>query len=135
GAAPCGCQMPTKRRTGAAAVRRSGVTAGTIDSSNGSASVTPAPRRNVRRGMCFFVMNMVRAPPEIRRTRKGPPYMCRLISSRAFVRCFHSHLELRALDDAQHDGREPVVVPGHILHDRADDRHVGVFDAAAQRVR
>ena len=46
--------MPTKRRTGAAAVSRGGVSAGTIDSSSGSASVTPAPRRNVRRGMCFF---------------------------------------------------------------------------------
>jgi hypothetical protein len=47
--------MPTNRLTGAAAVRRSGVSAGTIDSSSGSASVTPAPRRNVRRAMCFFV--------------------------------------------------------------------------------
>jgi hypothetical protein len=38
-------------RPGDAAVSRSGVSAGTIDSSSGSASVTPAPRRNVRRGM------------------------------------------------------------------------------------
>ena len=51
--------MPTKRFTGAAAVTRSGVSAGTIDSSNGKANVTPAPRRNVRRGMCFFVINIV----------------------------------------------------------------------------
>jgi len=50
--------MPTNRFGGAAAVSRSGRSAGTIDSSSGSASVTPAPRRNVRRGMCFFVMNM-----------------------------------------------------------------------------
>ncbi len=51
--------MPTKRFTGAAAVSRSGVSAGTIDSSSGSARVTPAPRRNVRRGRCFFEMNMI----------------------------------------------------------------------------
>ena len=51
--------MPTNRRTGAAAVSRSGVSAGTIDSSSGSASVTPAPRRNVRRGMCFLATNIV----------------------------------------------------------------------------
>ena len=63
---------------GAAAVRRSGVSAGTIDSSSGKASVTPAPRRNVRRGMCFFVMNIAR-PPQSRDRR-------RLIGSRTFVR-------------------------------------------------
>ena len=61
GAAPCGCQMPTKRRMGAAAVDRRGVSAGTIDSSSGRASVTPAPRRNVRRCMCFLAMNIVLA--------------------------------------------------------------------------
>src|SRR5947199_339726 len=30
-----------------------------IDSSNGSHSATPIPRRNARRGRCFFVMNML----------------------------------------------------------------------------
>jgi coenzyme F420-reducing hydrogenase gamma subunit len=52
----------SKRRTGAAAVSRVGVIAGSIDSSSGSASVTPAPRRKVRRGMCFFWMNMFTPP-------------------------------------------------------------------------
>ena len=41
--------------------RRGGRSAGTIASSRGSASVTPAPRRNVRRGMCFFAMNMMQS--------------------------------------------------------------------------
>ena len=36
------------------------VCAGSIASSNGNAIVTPAPRRKVRLGMCFFVMNMLR---------------------------------------------------------------------------
>jgi hypothetical protein len=35
--------------------------AGTIDSRNGSATVTPAPRRNVRRDNDLFVMNMAAA--------------------------------------------------------------------------
>ena len=49
--------MPQKRLLGSAAVLTSGVAAGTIESSSGSASVTPTPRRNVRRGRCLFVMN------------------------------------------------------------------------------
>ena len=39
----------------AAAVWASAVAAGTIDSRNGNASVTPAPCRNVRRDRCFLV--------------------------------------------------------------------------------
>ena len=50
--------MPTKRLAGLAAVLLSGVCAGTIESSSGKANVTPAPRRNVRRGTCFLVMNI-----------------------------------------------------------------------------
>src|SRR5215831_18740001 len=98
--------MPTKRRTGAAAVNRSGRSAGTIDSRNGSASVTPAPRRNVRRGMCFLVTN----------------------TSASLVRHvgLDSHLKLRAPDDAEDDCREAVVLPRGAVDDRADGRHVGV---------
>src|SRR4029453_14979455 len=44
---------------GPAPVCAGGVPAGTIDSSRGSASVTPLPRRNVRRDRCFFVMNVM----------------------------------------------------------------------------
>ena len=40
-----------------AAVCASAVPAGTIDSRNGSAIVTPTPCRNVRRDRCFLVMN------------------------------------------------------------------------------
>src|SRR6516162_4399483 len=39
GAAPCGCQIPTKRFTGLAEVWRKGVCAGTIESSSGKATV------------------------------------------------------------------------------------------------
>ena len=43
---------------GFAAVWLIAVSAGTIASSRGSASVTPMPRRNVRRGSAIFVMIM-----------------------------------------------------------------------------
>ena len=62
GPGPCRAERrsPTKRLlAGAAAVCASAVPAGTIASSSGSASVTPAPCRNVRRGMCLFVMNIM----------------------------------------------------------------------------
>src|SRR5262249_6214102 len=59
GSQPCGLKMPTNRGTFAAAsASAEGTKAGNIESSNGSANVTPAPRRNVRREMCFFVMNI-----------------------------------------------------------------------------
>src|ERR1700720_3189842 len=55
---PCGTKIPVKRVFAAAAVLLNGVCAGTIESSNGSASATPAPRRTARRDMCFLVMNI-----------------------------------------------------------------------------
>ena len=53
---PIGMKTKPSRRTGLAAVLASGVAAGTIASSNGSAIVAPMPRRNVRRGMAFLVI-------------------------------------------------------------------------------
>src|SRR5437762_6058333 len=57
-AAPCTISMATRRAFGVATVRRNGVCAGTIESSQGSASETPQPRRNVRRERYFLVMNI-----------------------------------------------------------------------------
>src|SRR5215468_4098175 len=110
--------MPTKRRVGAAAVNRVGVNAGTMDSSSGRASVTPAPRKNVRLGMCRLLRNMM--------SSVGPPR--RLV-------CLHSHLELRALHDAQYYRRKPVVVFRDVSRDRAHGRHIRVLEAAAERIR
>ena len=93
--------MPTKRRTGAAAVSRVGVSAGTIDSSSGSASVTPAPRRNVRRGMCFLAMNIGSLL-----ALSAVAYAQFVLASRRFSRIWNCAL----LHDPQHDRREPVVV-------------------------
>jgi len=64
GAIPCGKKIPAKRLFGAAAVCARAVAAGTIASSSGRATVIPAPRRNVRRGIRLLVMNdMVSWPP------------------------------------------------------------------------
>src|ERR1700733_14017725 len=47
------------RRVGeTAAVLRSGVCAGTMESSKGRAMVTPMPRRTLRLERCFFVRNI-----------------------------------------------------------------------------
>src|ERR1051326_1004106 len=51
--------MPQNRLFGVAAVLAKGVCAGSIESSSGSATVTPAPRRNVRRERCFFEMKFI----------------------------------------------------------------------------
>src|SRR6516164_6577637 len=58
GAMPCGTKIAVNRGFGAAAVFEIGVCAGTIESSNGNARVTPAPLRTVRRERCFLVMNI-----------------------------------------------------------------------------
>src|SRR5438034_319788 len=55
---PIGMKTKPRRRTGLAGVLASAVAAGTIASSNGSASVAPIPRRNVRRGRAFFVITI-----------------------------------------------------------------------------
>src|SRR5262245_44192641 len=54
--------MQPSRVLGMAAVFFRGVCAGTIDSRNGNATVTPAPRKNVRRERCFLVMNIYSTP-------------------------------------------------------------------------
>ena len=62
--APCRAGR-RRRRTAASAPRRSApaaVLAGTIASSRGRANVTPAPLRNVRRGICFFEIYISVAP-------------------------------------------------------------------------
>src|SRR5687768_3279106 len=93
GAPPCGTNRPTNRGFGLAAVWASAVRAGTIASRNGSAITAPAPRRIVRRGMCFLEINMVTPSP----LTCGPVRLGG--GGRLLV-----HLERRALDDARHKG-------------------------------
>ena len=51
--------MKPSRRTGFADVFAMAESAGTIESSSGSATVAPIPRRKVRRCRCFLVMIMI----------------------------------------------------------------------------
>src|SRR6185503_19024935 len=55
--APWGRYMNPMCGFGLAAVWARAVQAGIIASRSGRPTVTPAPRRNVRRERCFFVMN------------------------------------------------------------------------------
>ena len=56
---PFGTYTVQKRGTGRAGVFASAVSAGTIPSSNGNASVAPTPRSTVRRGMAFLAIIMI----------------------------------------------------------------------------
>src|SRR5947209_4947185 len=56
---PWGEKIAAKRVFGIAPDLLSGVCAGSIESSSGKASETPAPCRKVRLGRCFLEMNIV----------------------------------------------------------------------------
>src|ERR1700741_3002753 len=123
--------MPTKRRTGAAAVIRVGVSAGSIDSRRGRASVTPAPRRNVRRAMCFFETNICQPPARQLPTSNSqlptgnqPTWELGIgnweltsyrRTNRSWFVALHPHLKLRALDHAENDAGKPVVLLGDVV--------------------
>src|SRR5689334_15982033 len=79
-------------------------------SNSGKPSVTPTPRRNVRRGMCFLERYIVCRPP------------------------LTLHLKRRALDDANYQRRKPVVVRRRAPDNGAHHRHIVVLDASAQTI-
>src|SRR3989442_798046 len=121
---PWGTKQPTNRGFGLAGVCANAVAAGSIASKSGSASAPPAPRRTVRREMCFLLTNMVDASP-INLTR-------RLLLTG--VGCFHVHLEGGALHDAKHERRESVLAARRVPNDRPHQRHILILDTAAQCV-
>src|SRR5579872_1933434 len=98
--------MPEKRVFGTAAVFASRVCAGTMESNNGNAKATPAPRNIVRRDMCFFVMNIV---SPYRFNFGTPGYSADTLARGALLRLwrirtdlnFLIHLERVALHDSQ----------------------------------
>src|SRR5687767_9568699 len=100
--------------------------AGTIASSSGSASVTPIPCRNVRRGNERLLISITTLLTSRSTSR---PSGCRLGSGGC------SHLERHAADDAEHDGGEAIVAPAGVAHNRADGRHIVVLEAAPERIR
>src|SRR5687768_398124 len=108
---PLGWYTTPRRLTGAAAVFCRAVSAGTMASSSGSATVVPRPRSTVRRDRALRVTIM--------RTTSSPR---------------SPHLERRALHDRQNRRRPPVVVGGGRPHDTANRRCVEVFHLPAQGV-
>src|SRR6266567_7123075 len=80
--------------------------AGVIASNMGRASVAPAPRRNVRRGMDFLRITIFHSP----------------------------HLEWGAVDDTKNLRRPFLVVRRRITHDFANNGVIVLFDATAERI-
>src|SRR4051812_17992554 len=81
--------------------------AGVMASSTGRARTAPVPRRKARRGIDLLDITIANPP----------------------------HLERCALDDAENDGRPPLVVRGRLANDLAKNRAIVLFHAAAQRIR
>src|SRR4029453_12568367 len=98
------------RSCGFAAVCAACVSAGTIASMSGSATPTPSPRTNVRRGIDRLVTNI-----EAFLTRAA-------------------HLERRAGHDAPNDRREAIAVARRAANDGTDGRHIVRLDAAAEGI-
>src|SRR5687767_3981281 len=97
--------QPSRVGRAPAAVCANAVPAGIIDSSSGSASVTPMPWRNVRRDRCFFVMNDIASVSSL--NGSDDP------SVRILRAPLHALLERIALDDAEHERGEAVsLAPG-----------------------
>src|SRR5205814_8468522 len=104
--------MPTKRGIlGVAAALAKGARAGIIDSRNGNASVTPAPRKTARREMCFCVMNIFYAPSILKILLRA--------SNVHGSFCLPVHLEGVAHDDAHHPRRNMIAVPAGFAYNRA----------------
>src|SRR5947208_9115587 len=113
GSQPCGLKMPTNRGTfTVASALAAGTRAGNIESNNGSASVTPAPRKKVRRGICFLLMSTVR------------------LSLRLTI-----HLKRGALDNFEHHCRKAIIVHGSFAYDRANYRHIVVLYPTSHPIR
>src|SRR5687767_16015011 len=106
-----------------------------MESSSGNARLTPMPRRNVLRGRCFLVTNMVAPPagsvstgtPQRRSSAGRHGGQLLRIGRRRLL-----HLERDALHDAEHD-RRPAIVAGRGLSSYLPhERSVVELDTAAE---
>src|SRR5262245_1460768 len=105
----------------AAAVWRSGVIAGTIDSRNGNPTTAPMPRRTVRREICLFAINM----------RLSPRYLLMLLYGCVIV---PRHLEQRTLYNSHNKCRETVITLGRIPRNGSDQRHIAIIQHASDAI-
>src|SRR5688572_16269940 len=103
--------MAPKRFWGLAAVFAVAVEAGTMESSSGNPSVTPMPRRKVRRGSDFLVMNTAAPSTGLGRGHARGPEL------RAFRR--QPVCKRRASYDPEDERRKPVVLRRGLSDDAA----------------
>src|SRR5258708_22097652 len=111
-----------------------------MESSNGSASVTPIPRNAARREICFLAMNISFWPLLNFPSFSSLSFGCydgpvgSALGNYIIGRLLHLHLERRTLDDTHQQRRELVVVLGSFAHNCSDGRHVVILDAPAERI-
>src|SRR5690242_6671352 len=111
--------MNATRAGGSPAAHARRTPAGIIDSSNGSASATPAPRSSMRLDRCFFVRYGI-STSEVRRRRRAG---------------LHALAKRIARDDRLHERAKRVVILCGGAHDGAHDGHVVALELAPQGVR
>src|SRR5688500_5377211 len=136
-AEPCTISIAARRILPRAACAEA--RAGTIASRNGSAIVTPAALRTVRRDNCFCVRYMGVSHPRLKstgHTKNALPLTLDHFSGAPLIVTFvrRAHPERNAIHHAQHVSRQAIALLVRIAHDRANRRHVGVFEPAAQAV-
>src|SRR5690349_24973088 len=95
-----------------------------------------APRRNVRRGRCFLVMNIATLLlVRLRATRFGGAYGGR---GRRWLDVsigqFRPHLERVALHNSEQDCLHCVVLPGRAPDDVSNDGHINGLEPTTQGV-
>src|ERR1700742_2639990 len=90
-----------------------------MESKNGKARATPAPRRKLRRAMCFLVMYIICSDYLLYMNLisshsgsiPGTVYCFTLFGSAGFgLRLFHVHLERLTAHYAEYERRKPVVI-------------------------
>src|SRR5580658_6730687 len=119
---PFGTYMTPKRLTGDSGDAARAVNAGTMLSSSGNASAAPAPRNIARREMAFLKTIML-------------GLFTSLSNLHLIIGAGRAHAERRAPDDPENNGGPAVILRRRIACNLADRRQIGVFDAAAERVR
>src|SRR5688572_11957378 len=120
-AEPCTISMAAKRILPRAACAEA--RAGTMASRKGSAMVTPAALRTVRRDNCFWLRYNVSAP------RNSPLALDHFSGAPLIVALVHcAHLEGGTVHHAQHIGRERIALLPGVAHDAPHGRHVRWFE-------
>src|SRR5262245_44628260 len=104
-------------------------------SSSGSANVAPTLlRMNARLDRCFFVKNIAGSLNASSQANRLEMLMQMHPFVPLFLNCFRSHLKRCARGDAGDERREAVLAPDRVVDNRANDRHVVVLEAPAERV-